>query len=142
MVKLGTRLLALILIGVIVYLYVQVTSLQRQVEALRSQSSQVSVLKQENARLRAKLALRPALPESDQDLDWLSEAREHVLNAERAAAAGNFGVAYQETQMANRTLSEAANSASSETRQSVELLRSRLRQVQTVAQSAWHQLGN
>jgi regulator of replication initiation timing len=140
MVKLISRLLVLILLGLVIYLYDQVTVLQREVQSLKSQVAQLSEVRIENRALRQRLAHRSAESSPAAPTDWLSSAREHVLNAEQAAAKGDFGQAYRETQYANLALSRAANSASSETRSSVQALRWQLQQVQTKAQSVWRQL--
>jgi len=139
MAKLLGRLVFLILICLVGYLYFQVQSLTRETASLRDQVAQLSALRTENRSLREKLAKRHVeVASAPTGIDWLGAARQHVQNAEQAAAKGDFGTAYRETQFANLAMSRAADAASSETRGSIQQLRTELQAIPTKAQSMLH----
>jgi len=141
--KLFTRLIILILIGLVAYLYVQVVTLQKQNRVLATQAARAARLQSENAALKARLARMPNSTGSEDaaGTDWLSEARAHIQLAEAAVGRGYFRTALDESQRANTAVSNAAARASSESRAAVDTLRTRLNAVQTKAQALWHQFG-
>jgi hypothetical protein len=72
-----------------------------------------------------KLNLPPSVTSfGGHDLALVNQAKAHILNAEKAAQAGNFGLATQESKAADDELQQAEQGASSQSRTAVGGLRS------------------
>jgi hypothetical protein len=138
--KVLSRLLIVVLIGISVWLYLQVVSLQQTNRRLETQIAEGASVRAENRALRDELARRVSAPEESPG-EWIASARAHVQLAEAATKKGNFGEALRQTQFANLALSRAADQASASSRGAVQSLRARLQQVDEKAHGLWKGFG-
>jgi hypothetical protein len=134
----GKVLNRLIIVGLIVlsgYLYWQIISLQKQVAHLKgnladsqSDSSPLPTV---------KFVIPPGLASlGGHELALINSARAHMLLAEKAASENNYGVAHQETQIAENDLHYAEQGASSQSRNAVGTLQAKVADLERRFQAA------